>query len=117
MSILHTGQQLLLPLTSSVYVNGQLESVDKVLIDVGTGYFVEVRACGHPGSNRAIPTFRSCCLAQKSTDGGIDFCKRKVQYLRTQLETLTEMIRDKQLALQQVSYTLQAKMAQAAGDS
>lgn len=49
--------------------------------------------------------------AQKSTDGGVDYCKRKVQFLRTQLETLTEMIRDKQMALQQVSYTLQAKMA------
>lgn len=37
------GKQLLLPLTSSVYVHGELESVEKVLIDVGTGYFVEVR--------------------------------------------------------------------------
>lgn len=38
----HPGQQLLLPLSSSVYINGALESVDKVLIDVGTGYYVEV---------------------------------------------------------------------------
>lgn len=38
-----TGQQLLLPLSSSVYISGSLESVDKVLIDVGTGYYVEVR--------------------------------------------------------------------------
>lgn len=29
--------------------------------------------------------------AQKSTDGGVDYCKRKVQFLRTQLEALTEV--------------------------
>ena len=36
------GQPLLLPLTDSLYVSGTLESVDTVLLEVGTGYFVEV---------------------------------------------------------------------------
>ena len=35
------GKDMLVPLTSSMYVPGKLGSVDKVLLDVGTGYFVE----------------------------------------------------------------------------
>lgn len=37
------GQPLLLPLTESLYVSGTLESVDTVLLEIGTGYYVEVR--------------------------------------------------------------------------
>ncbi|XP_073708663.1 prefoldin subunit 5 [Garra rufa] len=35
------GKELLVPLTSSMYVPGKLNDVDHVLVDVGTGYFVE----------------------------------------------------------------------------
>ena len=34
---------MLLPLTESLYVSGTLETVDSVLLEVGTGYYVEVR--------------------------------------------------------------------------
>lgn len=40
------GQPLLLPLTESLYVSGTLESVQSVLLEIGTGYFVEVRFLG-----------------------------------------------------------------------
>lgn len=36
------GQELLMPLTGSLYVRGALEDTDSVLINVGTGYYVEV---------------------------------------------------------------------------
>ena len=37
-----TSAEVLIPLTSSVYVPGKLaKNLDKVLIDIGTGYFVE----------------------------------------------------------------------------
>ena len=32
----------LLPMTESMYVAGTLESVDTVLLEIGTGYYVEV---------------------------------------------------------------------------
>ncbi|XP_060776290.1 prefoldin subunit 5 isoform X2 [Neoarius graeffei] len=35
------GKELLVPLTSSMYVPGTLNDVEHVLINVGTGYFVE----------------------------------------------------------------------------
>ncbi|CDK30009.1 unnamed protein product [Kuraishia capsulata CBS 1993] len=35
------GQQMLVPLTSSLYVPGKVKEDKKFLVDVGTGYFVE----------------------------------------------------------------------------
>lgn len=35
------GSSIIVPMTSSLYVKGTLGEVDKVLVDVGTGYFVE----------------------------------------------------------------------------
>ena len=33
---------MLVPLTQSLYVPGELASTETVLVDIGTGYFVEV---------------------------------------------------------------------------
>lgn len=38
------GKKMLVPLTASLYVAGTLDDADKVLVDVGTGYFIEVAA-------------------------------------------------------------------------
>lgn len=35
------GKSALVPLTSSVYVDAKLENCDRVLVDIGTGYFIE----------------------------------------------------------------------------
>jgi hypothetical protein len=35
------GAEVLVPLTSSLYVPGEIEQTQKVLLDIGTGYFVE----------------------------------------------------------------------------
>ena len=40
------GTPMMVPLTESLYAPGKLGSTDKVLLDIGTGYFVEVRGCG-----------------------------------------------------------------------
>lgn len=37
------GQPILLPMTESLYVKGTLHSVDTVLLEIGTGYYIEVR--------------------------------------------------------------------------
>ena len=43
MTILLTavGKSILVPLTSSLYVPGKLKNAGKVLVDVGTGYYIE----------------------------------------------------------------------------
>ena len=37
----HTGAPILVPLTPSLYVPGKLASTDIVLVDIGTGFYVE----------------------------------------------------------------------------
>ena len=35
------GKKSLVPLTSSVYVESELIGCDRVLVDIGTGYYIE----------------------------------------------------------------------------
>ena len=35
------GHEVLVPLTGSMYVPGVIKQTEKVLVDVGTGYYVE----------------------------------------------------------------------------
>jgi prefoldin alpha subunit len=35
------GHEMLVPLTNSLYVPGKIENVESLLVDVGTGYFIE----------------------------------------------------------------------------
>lgn len=42
LSLRPQGSKMLVPLTASLYVPGTLDDADKVLVDIGTGYFVEV---------------------------------------------------------------------------
>ncbi|KAF4014027.1 hypothetical protein G4228_005491 [Cervus hanglu yarkandensis] len=57
------GKELLVPLTSSMYVPGKLHDVEHVPIDVGTGYYVE-----------------------KTAEDAKDFFKRKIDFLTKQME-------------------------------
>jgi prefoldin alpha subunit len=85
----------MLPLTSSLYVTGELATNDSVLVDVGTGYWVEMNAAA-----------------------GADYCRRKVNKLRSNVESLSTVIRDRQNAMMQVSQLIaerQAALAAAGG--
>ena len=81
------GKEMLVPLTSSLYVPGKLGAVDTVLLDVGTGYFLE-----------------------KSPADGVDYCKRKVMLVRENMEKLIEVISTKRKQAMQVNQVFAAKM-------
>ena len=60
---------MLVPLTQSLYAPGKLGDTGKVLIDIGTGYFVEARARG-PCAQRAstaVLTRRALCSTRPRT--------------------------------------------------
>jgi hypothetical protein len=63
---------MLIPLTPSVYVAGKLAEQDRVLVDIGTGYFVE-----------------------KDCKGADEYYVRKVKYLQEQLGMLGQVLADK----------------------
>lgn len=63
----------------SVIYSRQVATTDKVLVDVGTGYWVEM-----------------------SSAAGVDYCKRKVTALKENIEGLSGVIRERQSGLMQV---------------
>ena len=84
------GKPLLIPLTSSLYVPGRLTSSTHVLIDIGTGFFVE-----------------------KNTDDATDFYNRKVKDLGDSLKDLEQVINGKANNVRVVEEVIRAKVLNA----
>lgn len=80
-------QPMLLPLTSAVYVSGKLASHDSILLDIGTGYY-----------------------AERSPEEGVDYCKRKVNMLKENLDKIGQMVKDKQQQLTMIGQMVQSKI-------
>ncbi|KAI9091136.1 prefoldin subunit 5-like protein [Phlyctochytrium arcticum] len=74
------GKKLLVPLTSSLYVPGQLADVEKVIVDVGTGYYLE----------KPIPEAK-------------DYYKRKMDYVKSNLDNLQNTINERRKRLQDLT--------------
>lgn len=70
-----------------MYCDGTLSSTQKVMVDIGTGYFVE-----------------------KTVEAAREFYKSKGEYLKGQLENLQNTIQEKQNSLQLVVETIQYKV-------
>lgn len=70
------GKDILVPLTSSVYVPGKLAQTSQVLVDIGTGYYVT-----------------------KSVAEATTYYKNKMNYLKEQLDQLQKNIYLKQDSL------------------
>ncbi|XP_026069060.1 prefoldin subunit 5-like [Carassius auratus] len=83
------GKELLVPLTSSMYVPGKLNDVDHVLVDVGTGYFVE-----------------------KKVEDGKEFFKRKIDFLTKQIEKIQPALQEKHAMKQAVVEVMNMKLQQ-----
>uniref|UniRef100_A0A8C5KGL3 Prefoldin subunit 5 n=1 Tax=Jaculus jaculus TaxID=51337 RepID=A0A8C5KGL3_JACJA len=81
------GKELLVPLTSSMYVPGRLHDIEHVIIDVGTGYYVE-----------------------RTAEGAKDFFKRKIDFLTKQLERIQPALQKhamKQAVIEMMNQKLQ----------
>ncbi|KAL3091315.1 hypothetical protein niasHS_007108 [Heterodera schachtii] len=82
------NKSALVPLSESVYVRAKMTDPDKYLVEIGTGYFVEM--------NR-----------QQSSE----YFKRKYAFLESQVETISrKIIPEKQQARQTIVAALQKKV-------
>ncbi|KAG9239465.1 Prefoldin [Amylocarpus encephaloides] len=89
------GKPILVPLTASLYVPGTLSDPDKVIVDVGTGFYVE-----------------------KTTKDANKFYDGKVTELATNLKALEKIIQEKTDGLRLIEDVLRQKvMAQNAAAS
>ncbi|KAK6466826.1 prefoldin subunit 5 [Huso huso] len=92
MNVLKTenkGKELLVPLTSSMYVPGTLSDVEHVLVDVGTGYYVE-----------------------KNVEDTKEFFKRKIDFLTKQIEKIQPALQEKHSMKQAVIEVMNMKIQQ-----
>ncbi|KAL4186100.1 hypothetical protein AMTRI_Chr09g12540 [Amborella trichopoda] len=94
LSLRPQGKKMLVPLTASLYVPGTLDDADKVLVDVGTGYFIE-----------------------KTMAEGKDYCGRKINLLKSNYDQLVEVASKKKSMADEAGVLLQAKLRQAASTS
>ncbi|GJJ73663.1 prefoldin alpha subunit [Entomortierella parvispora] len=78
---------ILVPLTSSLYVPGKLADVKKVIVDIGTGYYVE-----------------------KTTEDAIKFYNTKVDFVKENLEKIQSTVAQKQGNLRSLVDVMQYKM-------
>ncbi|KAG8533350.1 uncharacterized protein KY384_002133 [Bacidia gigantensis] len=83
------GTPILVPLTPSLYVPGTLASPDTVLVDIGTGFYVE-----------------------KKPDAAQEFYKNKVEELGRNLTDLEKIVQGKQGNLGAVEDVLRQKVIQ-----
>ncbi|CAB3981660.1 prefoldin subunit 5-like [Paramuricea clavata] len=81
------GTEVLVPLSASLYVPGQLESTDNVLVDIGTGYF-----------------------ASKSLEGAEKYFLRKIEFLTKQIEKVQPGLIEKHRIRQAIIDTMSAKV-------
>ncbi|XP_050234291.1 prefoldin subunit 5 [Mercurialis annua] len=91
LSLRPQGKKMLVPLTASLYVPGTLDDADKVLVDIGTGYFVE-----------------------KTMAEGKGYCERKINLLKSNFDQLVELASKKKMAADEVGAVLQARLKQLA---
>ncbi|KAK3408702.1 probable prefoldin subunit 5 [Eucalyptus grandis] len=89
LSLRPQGHPMLVPLTASLYVPGTLDDSDKVLVDVGTGYFIE-----------------------KTMAEGKDYCERKINLLKSNFDQLIEVASKKKSIADEAGAILQMKLKQ-----
>lgn len=94
LSLRPQGKKMLVPLTASLYVPGTLDDADKVLVDIGTGYFVE-----------------------KTMAEGKDYCERKINLLKSNFDQLIEVASKKKTLADEAGLILQAKLKQSSPSS
>mmetsp|Transcript_2650 Transcript_2650/g.2993 ORF Transcript_2650/g.2993 Transcript_2650/m.2993 type:complete len:157 (-) Transcript_2650:287-757(-) len=82
-------KSMLVPMTSSLYVAGKTGPTDKILVDIGTGYYVE-----------------------KTPAEGAEFCKRKVRMLKESMDGLFGIIEKRKQDLHRVGQVMMMKMEQ-----
>ncbi|KAK9117844.1 hypothetical protein Scep_015937 [Stephania cephalantha] len=90
LSLRPQGKKMLVPLTASLYVPGTLDDADKVLVDVGTGYFIE-----------------------KTMSEGRDYCEGKINLLKSNFDQLIEVASKTKSVADEAGMVLQARLRQA----
>lgn len=89
---MQNGKDIMVPLTNAIYVPGNLSDVSKVLIDIGTGFYVE-----------------------KTPQEAEQYFARRATLLKEEQDKTTQLHTQKRQHLEAVTAVLQRKTAEAGG--
>lgn len=81
------GKEVMVPLTESVYVPGKIRDANKLLVELGTGFF-----------------------AEKSSKDTNAFLQRKIRLVDHNSENVTKAIQVTRQNMEQIAMTMQGKM-------
>lgn len=73
------GKEVMVPLTSSLYIPGRIEDNNHILLEVGAGYFIE----------------KDCTQAQ-------EYCDRKTKSLTESTNKVSDLIQHKKMQMGKV---------------
>lgn len=97
--------EILVPLTSSLYVKGSLADREKVLVDVGTGFYVE-KVCSVCRSSLAlgISNGRTMLIYVRgqTTAKATEFYNGKIKGLESNLKDLAKVVQSKDVQLRAI---------------
>ncbi|TVY84382.1 putative prefoldin subunit [Lachnellula suecica] len=100
------GKPILVPLTASLYVPGTLADADNVIVDVGTGFYVEkVRGILKEG-----PWGFVMLMSLQSTKDATKFYETKVEDLSGNLKALEKILQEKTDGLNMIENVLRQKV-------
>jgi len=83
----HCGNKLMIPLTGSLYVSGRFSNDDKLIVDIGTNFYVE-----------------------KSRIEAMEFFDRKLKYVEENVEKIQPQVQQKHTSRMMIENELVAKM-------
>ena len=81
---------MLIPLTTSLYVPGEVGDISQVMVDVGTGYYIEVHIL--PRICVGFPVVHATFESQKSPAAATDFLQRKQEDLKVRLMKIEAVV-------------------------
>ena len=83
------GKEVMVPMTSSLYVPGVMEDTENVLVEVGASYFIE-----------------------QNTEKAQDYCSRKQNLLSGNAKKVQEIMQVKKVQLQKVQAEFEKRLSQ-----
>merc|ERR1712187_255815 len=81
------GKSMLVPLTSSLYIDGKMTNTSTVVVDVGTGYFIEM-----------------------SVEKARSFCSRRTKMLSDNAAKVEKVLKEKRKNFEAIHAAMQQKM-------
>lgn len=100
-------KEILVPLTNSLYVKGNISRPDRVLVDIGTGFYIEKVSNAHA---LQLNPATSLLTIEKDIESATEFYEGKIKDLSGNISDLEGIVQNKSNTLRAVEEVLKTKI-------